>query len=177
MRIEPPTALSKILCGEDRPAHFSGVATVVKRLFERAHPTDVYFGQKDYQQTRVVDWLIQQYFPTIKLHVLPTVRELDGLAMSSRNVYLSKKEHGLALSLSQSLGGLSKLFERGERQVEVLGKFLNEGLNDPDIELRYAEIRDAQNLKSIERIEDSAVAVIAAKIGATRLIDNVLLHV
>src|SRR3990167_2442266 len=94
VRIFPPDSLIQILCGKDRPHHFSGVATVVKRLFEHVKPTDVYFGQKDYQQTRVIHWLIQKMgqAPFVRLHVLPTIREFDGLAMSSRNVYLLPEE-------------------------------------------------------------------------------------
>ncbi len=176
-RIEPPAELASVLCGKDRPDHFLGVATVVKRLFEHVQPTDVYFGQKDYQQTRVIDWLIREYFPEIRLHVEPTVREVNGLAMSSRNAYLSKKERELSLLLSQSLGSMSKLFEQGERRVEVLEKSLRDGLVHPGIDLSYAEIRDAETLASLETVNHSAVAAIAAKIGDTRLIDNVLLNV
>lgn len=176
VRIQPPHELTEVLCGRDRREHFSGVATVVKRLFEVVQPTDVYFGQKDFQQTRVMDWLIRTFFPVIQLHILPTVREEDGLAMSSRNRYLSKKERELALLLSQSLQLLNKLFEQGERRVSVLGNALvRPSLEDPGIELQYAEIRDALNLHPIDEVKGKAVAAIAVKIGKTRLIDNLLL--
>jgi len=170
-RIEPPCELTNVLCGVSRPDHFFGVATVVKRLFEKVRPTDVYFGQKDFQQTRVIDWLIQKYFPQIKLHVLPTIREQDGLAMSSRNVYLNKKERELALSLSQSLRMANKLFEQGECEPKVLEQQLRDAFQSYE----YAEIRDARSLKKINRVESEAVVAVAAKFGKVRLIDNILL--
>lgn len=166
-RIEPPQELTNALCGASRPDHFSGVATVVKRLFEKVQPTDVYFGQKDYQQTRVIDWLIKEFFPKIKLHVCETVREEDGLAMSSRNVYLNDEERKEALKISQYLKGVNKLFEQGKGAVEDL---LREA---PSYE--YAEIRDARTLARIDRVEGAAVLAVAVKFGKTRLIDNIIL--
>ncbi len=167
-RIEPPCKLTNILCGLTRPDHFPGVATVVKRLFEQVQPTDVYFGQKDFQQTCVIDWLIQKYFPQIKLHVCETVREEDGLAMSSRNVYLDKNEREKALVISQSLEGVNKLFEQGEKNVEGL-------LSEVSANYEYAEIRDARSLEKIDRVEGPAIMAVAAKFGNVRLIDNILL--
>ncbi|KKR07687.1 MAG: pantoate-beta-alanine ligase, pantoate-beta-alanine ligase [Candidatus Peregrinibacteria bacterium GW2011_GWF2_39_17] len=172
-RIEPPDALTSVLCGRDRPHHFSGVATVVKRLFEHVQPTDVYFGQKDFQQTRVVDWLIDRYFKGIRLHVLPTVREADGLAMSSRNVHLSGEERKHAVLLYQTLSEVKKRFESGERRVSVLLEAFEVLQNDPLMEVIYAEILEANYLKSISIVDRSAVVFGAVRMGKTRLIDNV----
>jgi pantoate--beta-alanine ligase len=175
--ILPPESLTKVLCGIDRPHHFEGVATVVKRLFEKVKPTDVYFGQKDFQQTRVIDWLINEYFKGVKLHVLPTIRESDGLAMSSRNVYLSDIDRSISLELSRSLGYLNKLFIQGEVDVRRLQLELSNRLNAfPEIEVKYAEIRDAKGLNVLDNIQDDAVVAVAAIVGKTRLIDNIVLH-
>ncbi|MDP2624712.1 MAG: pantoate--beta-alanine ligase [Candidatus Peregrinibacteria bacterium] len=174
-RIHPPTYLTDVFCGIDRPNHFSGVATVVKRLFEKVQPTDAYFGQKDYQQTRIVDWLIQAYSPLIRLHVCPTVREPDGLAMSSRNTYLSSEERTLALQLRKALIGLEESFLSGQRSVEDLEQEFKVSLSSPDLELLYAEIRSAKDLKWLNEIQNKVVAAVAVRIGKTRLIDNVLL--
>ncbi len=166
-RIVPPSELTQVLCGRVRPNHFSGVATVVKRLFEHVQPTDVYFGQKDYQQTRVIDWLIREFFEGMRLHVCPTVREQDGLAMSSRNAYLNSFERDEAAEISQYLQSVNKLFEQGERGVK---KLLAEVPN-----YEYAEIRDAKSLVLVEKIEEPVVLAVAANLGKTRLIDNILL--
>lgn len=176
-RIEPPREFAQILCGKDRPVHFSGVATVLERLFKKIQPTDVYFGQKDYQQTRVVDWLIQEYFSGIRLHVESTVREEDGLAMSSRNVYLTDEDRKEALHLNNALQSVLERFKEGEQDVATLERVLRECLDVPGIRIQYAEIRDSYTLEAISEVKDSAVACIAAKIGKARLIDNVLLHV
>lgn len=174
-RIEPPEHLTQILCGQDRPHHFSGVATVVKRLFEQVQPTYVYFGQKDYQQTRVIDWLIRSYFPGIRLHVLPTVRESDGLAMSSRNLYLTPQQREVAPRLWQSLQLLKNHWKNAECRVAVLLEELRSHLRHPEIELIYAEIRSSENLELLEIVERPAVVAVAIRLGKTRLIDNVLL--
>lgn len=166
--IVPPRDLTDFWCGKVRLGHFAGVATVVKRLFEKVRPTDVYFGQKDYQQTRVVFWLIKEFFKGMRLHVLPTVREKDGLAMSSRNVYLNDDERVLAVSLSQYLDSVNKLFEQGERVVESLLVKIPQSFE-------YADIRDAETLAKIARVERPAVLAVAAKFGKTRLIDNIIL--
>lgn len=167
--VEPPRELTDFWCGKERPGHFAGVATVVKRLFEHVKPTDVYFGQKDYQQTRVIAWLIDEFFKGMKLHVLPTVREKDGLAMSSRNAYLNDGERVLAASLRQYLDYVNKLFEQGERGVDNL-------LATVPGNFEYAEIRDAKTLAKIDRVERPAVLAVAASFGKTRLIDNMVLN-
>src|SRR3990167_9007364 len=131
VRIFPPDSLIQILCGKDRPHHFSGVARVVKRLFEHVQPTDVYFGQKDYQQTRVIDWLIQAYFPSIRLHVEPTVREQNGLALSSRNSYLSAEERHVAPQLHDSLQKVRSYFGEGVRRSAVLLDLFRASLSSP----------------------------------------------
>lgn len=174
--VKPPASLTQILCGVDRPRHFVGVATVLKRLFEHVQPTDAYFGQKDYQQTRVVHWLVRSFFPQMRLHVEETVREEDGLALSSRNVFLSSEEREWARVLPNALRRLKEAFDSGERDLLRLNEVLRVALIHPKIEVRYAELRDAETLQLVENMERPVVALVAVRIGKTRLIDNVLLH-
>jgi pantoate--beta-alanine ligase len=175
-RFHPPDSLTQILCGRDRPHHFSGVATVVQRLFKTVQPTDVYFGQKDYQQTRIMDWLIQKHFPSIRLHVEPTVREADGLALSSRNIYLSIEERAVAPQLGHALQQVQREFENGNRSVQQLVETFHASLYSPLFSFIYAEIRDAETLNEMDFFADRPVVfVVALKLGKTRLVDNIIL--
>lgn len=175
--LAPPSELTQILCGQDRPHHFAGVATVMQRLLQRVQPTDLYMGQKDYQQTRVVQWLLDRTFPSIRLHVLPTVRESDGLAMSSRNVYLSAEERTVAVHLPAALQSVKRLFEQGETSASRLRQLFQSEVRHPKIQVLYAEVCDVSTLHPLVHLTRSGEGIFlaAVRIGTTRLIDNIIL--
>lgn len=170
--IEPPQ-VAKPWEGERRPGHFRGVTTVVLKLFH-AVPADVaYFGQKDYQQATVIRRMVDDLNLAIEIRVLPTVREADGLAMSSRNVYLSDDERRRALAISRSLRKAVQLTEQGERDAGVVRRAMLETLQSGGVDrIDYAAIVAPNTLDSLERLDGPAVALIAAHVGKTRLIDN-----
>jgi pantoate--beta-alanine ligase len=175
--LKPSPELSQILCGRDRPHHFVGVATVMQRLLQRVQPTDLYMGQKDYQQTRVVQWLLARDFSSVHLHVLPTVRESDGLAMSSRNVYLSSEERAVASRLYVSLQAVKDAFEQGEEDITFLQQRFREVLEHPMVHVLYAEARGVSDLRPLVRLTCSGEGIFLAalRIGKIRLIDNLIL--
>lgn len=166
--------ISKTLCGSKRPGHFKGVATAVKRFFDLIMPTRAYFGQKDFQQTLVVKQLVRDFRLKTKIVVCPTVREKDGLAVSSRNSYLSKKERKAATILSKALKLAKKLVANKERNAKQLrAKILKLIKTEPLAKVDYAEVRNAKTLARIKRIEkNKAIIALAVFIGKTRLIDN-----
>ncbi|MAE47259.1 MAG: pantoate--beta-alanine ligase [Planctomycetes bacterium] len=163
--------------GEFRPGHFAGVATIVKRLFEVTQPTRAYFGLKDFQQCLVVrDLALAQGKPEVVL--CPTVREQDGLALSSRNLLLSDEWRAEAPRIQQALRATRALWQQGQREASILRACLVEGLADSALEVEYAAVRDSLNWTRDEP-EGSlvqAVGLVAAKAGEVRLIDNLLLH-
>ncbi|HEY1068110.1 MAG TPA: pantoate--beta-alanine ligase [Pirellulales bacterium] len=172
--VEGPATVG--LEGPLRPGHFRGVATVVLKLFLMVQPDVAFFGQKDFQQTVVVRRMTRDLDVPVEIAVMPTLRDPDGLAMSSRNVYLSVDERAAALVISQALFRVEARVAEGERAAETLLAALRETLaNRPEVAVQYAEIVDCETLAPIERIERPAVALIAAKVGATRLIDNLVL--
>lgn len=167
--------ITKILEGECRPTHFRGVTTVVAMLFNCVNPDNAYFGQKDAQQAAVIKQMVKDLKFDIKVIVCPIVREEDGLAMSSRNVYLNEKERQDALVLSRSLKLAEELINKGEKEA---GKILNEmkkliGSVDTS-RLDYVSIVNAESFEITDKIESdkSYYILIACKIGKTRLIDN-----
>lgn len=168
--------VTKGLCGDCRPGHFRGVATVVAKLFNLVEPDVAYFGEKDYQQLQVIKRMVKDLNFSIEVVGVPTVREADGLAMSSRNTYLSPLERQAALRLSQALKLAQVLYEGGERKAEVikerLRKFLGE---EPLLKCEYIEVREPETLENIELIKGKAVVALAARVGKARLIDNVVL--
>ncbi|MGQ9896923.1 MAG: pantoate--beta-alanine ligase [Acidobacteriota bacterium] len=170
------TRVSQPLCGRHRPGHFRGVATVVAKLLMITLPRRVYFGLKDYQQCRVVAQMARElYFPP-DLVFCPTVREADGLAMSSRNALLSPEERRAAVVLPRSLDLAQKLFEAGETQPTVIAEQVREHLStEPLAEVEYVEVVDAHTLEPITEIVKPAVVAIAARFGQTRLIDSIVL--
>jgi pantoate--beta-alanine ligase len=171
-----PGALAKDLEGAHRPAHFRGVATVVLKLFQLAQPTHAYFGQKDYQQLAVIRRLVGDLDVPVEVVGLPTVREADGLALSSRNVYLTPEERVRALCLSRGLGAVATAFSHGRSAAADLEALLRTEVARGTDSVDYAVIRDARTLEPIERVEAGrAVALIAARVGRTRLIDNAVL--
>jgi pantoate--beta-alanine ligase len=165
--------LARGLDGLFRPGHFAGVATVVAKLFNIVQPDVAIFGEKDFQQLAIVRRLVVDLAMGIEIVGLPTVREADGLAMSSRNAYLSPAERARALSLSQALGAARDRAMAGERDAKALVDGARAAL-DVD-RLDYLELCDAATLAPVSRIESSSVLLVAAFIGRTRLIDNVRL--
>lgn len=168
-----PEALVAGLCGARRPGHFRGVTTVVTKLFNLVQPDRAYFGQKDAQQVAVVQRMARDLDFGLEVVVCPTVREPDGLAMSSRNKYLSGDERTKALALSRALAEARRLVAAGERDARAIRSRLAplfEG--DPAVRLDYLEIVDPSTLEALERIERRALLAIAAFVGKTRLIDN-----
>lgn len=164
--------LSRPLCGASRPGHFRGVATVVAKLFHIVEPDLAVFGEKDYQQLQVIRQMTRDLDLAVEIAGVPTVREPDGLALSSRNKYLTAPERERALCLSRALAEAQALVEAGEagtgRVLERVGAILAEGRAEVD----YAELRDAETLQPVDRICGRVVLALAARIGATRLIDN-----
>jgi pantoate--beta-alanine ligase len=165
--------LSRGLDGAFRPGHFAGVATVVAKLFNIVQPDVAIFGEKDFQQLAIVRRLVSDLAMGIEIVGLPTVREPDGLAMSSRNAYLSTAERTRALSLSRALHAARERASAGERDAKALVEGARAAL-DVD-RLDYLELCDATTLAPLSRIEGPSALLVAAFIGRTRLIDNVRL--
>lgn len=173
--IEPPQ-VGQPLEGVCRPGHFRGVATVVLKLFNIISADKAFFGQKDFQQARVIERMVADLNLPVQVVVCSIVREPDGLAMSSRNRYLSPSERQQALALARALNLVQERFSRGERDAALLKSQMQETLEAAGIErVDYATISDAQTLAEVTQIEAPAVALIAAFVGTTRLIDNCLL--
>ena len=169
-------SLSSILCGEQRPIHFRGVTTIVLKLFNIIQPHEAFFGQKDGQQVIIIKKMLRDLNLDIPIEVVPTAREDDGLAMSSRNVYLSSTERQAAPILYQTLKYLEDMILKGERNVSFLldaGK--NNILKEPLADLHYIDIRSTDDLSPLEEVKGEFIIAVAVKIGATRLIDNVVL--
>jgi len=165
------------LCGASRPGHFRGVSTVVAKLFNIAMPDIAYFGQKDAQQAIIIKRMADDLNMSVEIKVMPVVREKDGLAMSSRNVYLNRKERGRAQSIYKSLKSAKELFNEGERDSKkIINKIKRVINNQPDAKIDYAAIVDAKDLRDIKKISGEALVAVAVKIGKTRLIDNIILN-
>jgi pantoate--beta-alanine ligase len=173
--VEPP-AVSRRLEGEIRPGHFRGVCTVVLKLLE-AIPADIaFFGQKDFQQALVIQHMARDLNLLTAIEVCPIVRDADGLALSSRNRYLSAGEREKALGLSQALARASAATSAGEKKAESLRQQMRETLLHFGVDsIDYVSIANVDTLEELEEIGGHAVALIAARVGATRLIDNALL--
>jgi pantoate--beta-alanine ligase len=168
--------LSKNLCGISRPGHFQGVATVVVKLFNCTKPHVAIFGEKDFQQLAVIKRLVQDLNFDIQIIGIPTVREADGLAMSSRNTYLTEQERRSAASLSQALFKAQELFQNGERDARILIQAAETIITrQKNVSIDYIKICDIQTLQDVNTIAQAAVMALAVKIGTARLIDNVVL--
>jgi len=167
--------LDTILEGAHRPGHFRGVATVVAKLFNIIWAHDAYFGQKDYQQQLLIRRLCRDLCYPVQINTCPIVRDADGLALSSRNVYLSDKERQAALSLSQSLSLAAESIKNGMTPLEARQTMHSHLKQSPLVEVQYATIADAITLEELEQSRSEMVALIAANIGSTRLIDNQLI--
>lgn len=163
--------------GAFRPGHFRGVATVVARLFQIVQPDRAYFGRKDAQQCAVVRQMVRDLNFPIEIIVCPIVREADGLAMSSRNVYLSAEERPAALSLYQSLCHARELIQAGERHSEKIVDEMQQLIaHAPQARIDYIEVVDPDRFTSKPRIEGRSLIALAVRIGSTRLIDNMLIE-
>jgi pantoate--beta-alanine ligase len=175
--VDPPD-VAKELEGKIRPGHFSGVATVVLKLFHLIPAQVAFFGQKDFQQSLVVRRMVQDLNVPIRIEVCPTVREPDGLAMSSRNRYLDHQQRTKATMLWRALSDCKRRFQQGQRRALELEKGMLEILNaSGPTSIDYAVVVCSETLDVIETIDRSAVALIALRIGTTRLIDNELLEI
>lgn len=165
--------LTEGLCGAFRPGHFRGVTTVVLKLFLLVQPTRAYFGEKDYQQLQVVRRMTQDLHLPIEIVGCPIVREPDGLAMSSRNVYLNEAEREQSLSLVRALDLAEGRIQKGERDAARLRELLQEHFaRYPAVRVEYIEFVDAETLEPLDRLRGSVRLALAVRIGRTRLIDN-----
>jgi pantoate--beta-alanine ligase len=170
-----PGPVAEPRCGAVRPGHFRGVATVVTKLFNIVQPDVAFFGQKDFQQCAVIRQLVKDLNLAVEIVTVPTVREPDGLALSSRNSYLSPADRARARCLSQGLLGAQAAYREGERDSQRLIEIARAPMTEVD-QLQYLELRDARTLEAFQGVVEQPVALcVAAYVGATRLIDNVIL--
>lgn len=166
------------LCGATRPGHFRGVTTVVTKLFNLVQPDRAYFGQKDAQQALVLKKMVNDLNMNLELIVLPTVREEDGLAMSSRNSYLSPQNRREAAILYRSLQQAQEMVAGGERDASVIKETITMTIkNNTSALIDYIEITDTRNIKPLAILEGECLIALAVKFGETRLIDNLLVEV
>jgi len=169
--------LSDKLCGKSRPGHFRGVATVVAKLFHIVEPDLAFFGQKDAAQATIIRRMVRDLNLPVEIVVCPIVREPDGLAMSSRNVYLSPQDRKSATVLNRSLTEVKQRFDQGERNATALIKAAKKILaQEPTVRLDYFEIVDPSTLDPAPKLTGPALVAVAALVGTTRLIDNLLLQ-
>jgi pantoate--beta-alanine ligase len=170
--------LTDTLCGASRPGHFKGVTTVVAKLFNIVGPANAYFGQKDYQQAAVIRKMAADLAIPINVVTCPTVREKDGLAMSSRNAYLSPPQRQAALVLWHALQLAKHQVDQGERRAAKMVKTLQDFIRtEPSAEIDYVAIRDPRTLQQVDSLSGTVLIALAVHIGKTRLIDNMLLPV
>ena len=167
--------LTEGLCGAQRPGHFRGVTTVCSKLFNIVRPDFAYFGQKDAQQAVVIKRMVQDLNMPLEIRVCPIVREKDGLAMSSRNQYLTKEERKKALCLHASLQKCRELIEAGERNAATLRTAMQGVYELPEVAVEYIEIVDPETLQGLSELRTLSLVAVAAKVGSTRLIDNMII--
>ena len=172
MRIEAPAVAGYVLEGASRPGHFGGVLQVVMKLFNITKPNRAYFGKKDAQQLLLIEKMVHDYFLPIEIVECDIVRDDDGLALSSRNVYLSPDERKRALAISKSLKRAGKMIMSGQRDTFIIKEEMKKIVEPSVDELEYIEIVD-RKLSPLKVIEDGkSIILVAAKVGTTRLIDN-----
>lgn len=170
------TELTEGLCGASRPGHFRGVTTVVAKLFNLVTPHRAYFGQKDYQQTLVVRRLVADLNFDLDIVILPTVRESDGLAMSSRNVRLTPPQRRAASVVPESLSRAESRVRAGERSAKAVLEEMRAMIGvEPLAQIDYVVLCDPETLRPLDRIEGPALIALAVRFGKTRLIDNLLI--
>jgi pantoate--beta-alanine ligase len=169
--------LAERLEGASRPGHFRGVATVVARLFDLVKPDRAYFGQKDAQQLIVIRKMVADLNMNLEIVAVPTVREADGLAMSSRNTYLNTEERGQAAVLYRALTLVQRLYNEGERDAKAIRQKMADLIKkQPLAQIDYISIADAETLEELDVVKPPALVSMAVKIGKTRLIDNVVVE-
>ncbi len=174
--VRPPRVATR-LEGESRPHHFEGVCTVVLKLFNLGQPHVAFFGQKDFQQTVVIERMIEDLNVPVQIQVCPIVRDPDGLAMSSRNVYLSTEQRQSALGLYRALSAAAEAVRDGETDAHLLMTEMRQTLVDAGVDsIDYAVIADPRELTVLDRIDGPAIALVACRVGQTRLIDNMWLN-
>jgi pantoate--beta-alanine ligase len=167
--------MTDVLCGAHRPEHFAGVTTVVTKLLNMVQPDVAYFGQKDAQQAAVIRKLVRDLDMPVRVEVLPTVREPDGLALSSRNAYLSDEERERALALSRALRAADAAVADGRRDAASVLAAARRELDAGGVDPEYLELRSADDLAPAERVNGRTLLAVAARLGRARLIDNVIL--
>jgi pantoate--beta-alanine ligase len=166
--------LTDDLCGAARPTHFDGVTTVVAKLFSIVGPCTAFFGRKDAQQLAVVTRMASDLDLPVEVVGCPLVREPDGLAMSSRNAYLTNEQRGAALVLSRALYEAVDAMHAGERSARAIADGIRRTIaSERSIELEYVEIRDAELLEPLDRLDGDVLVALAVRVGTTRLIDNI----
>jgi pantoate--beta-alanine ligase len=170
--VDPPSVASQWE-GAIRPGHFRGVTTIVLKLFMMVPAHIAFFGRKDYQQVAVIKGMVDDLNMPIRIETCDTIRESDGLAMSSRNRYLTADERQRALSLSRALNTAKEMISQGERDVSIIEAAMNAVLLAAPVDkIDYAKIVHADTLEPLSQIDSPAVAILAARLGTTRLIDN-----
>ena len=175
-RVQPGPIAAR-LEGAARPGHFVGVATVLTKLFAIVRPDVAYFGQKDFQQLRVVQTVARDLRLAVRIAGCPTVRDPDGLAISSRNRYLSAEHRRSALALSRALRATEEMWSRGERDPAKLREHLKRLAAGQGVALEYMSVADPLTLDELDRPADRALISLAARVDGTRLIDNVLVGI
>lgn len=171
-----PRAVAHRLEGAMRPGHFRGVVTVVAKLLNIVQPQSVYFGQKDAQQLVVIRDMVRSLHMPVEIVACPIVREPSGLAMSSRNSYLSAKQREAAAILHAALTEGQRRWQAGEKSAEVIRQAVKATVaSEPEVVLQYVSVADPQTLEELERVPEEALLSLAARVGKSRLIDNVLL--
>jgi pantoate--beta-alanine ligase len=170
----PPYNLVDCLCGKSRPGHFDGVATVVTKLFNIVTPNYAFFGLKDAQQLFIIKKMVRDLNMNLEIIPCPIVREEDGLALSSRNTYLSNEERTIALTISKSIKYIESLYKKGITDTNTLFDSAISIL-DKNLEVEYIEFRDYDTFEKLSTVKNNTLVAIAAKAGKTRLIDNIIL--
>lgn len=163
------------LCGLSRPGHFRGVATILVKLFNIVKPDIAFFGLKDFQQTVVVKKLVSDLNITMRIKTVETVRDVDGLALSSRNKYLSEEERKKALTIPRSLIMAKEMIESGERSCEKIKEAMKKLLEENGLKVDYAEIVDSDTLEELKEVRFPCAIAVAVFVGQTRLIDNIVI--
>jgi pantoate--beta-alanine ligase len=170
-----PGPEADLLCGASRLGHFRGVLTVVAKLFGIVQPDVAIFGQKDFQQASLIRRMVRDLDMPVEVQTAPTVREPDGLALSSRNVYLTPEERLRALALVRGLRRCQALFDAGETDAQVLQGALRNALEVPGVQAEYADVVDPDTFSPVRHAVPGTLCAVAARVGTTRLIDNLVL--
>ncbi|ADQ05239.1 pantoate/beta-alanine ligase [Caldicellulosiruptor owensensis OL] len=169
--------ITEIMCGKSRPGHFDGVATVVLKLFNIVNPDRAYFGQKDAQQLAVIKQMVKDLNLDVEIVPCPIVREQDGLAMSSRNVYLSEEERKSATVLYRALNLAKEMIEKGEKEVSSIKRAMEEMiLNEEHTKIDYIEFVNSDTFEVVSKVEGKVLIALAVFVGKARLIDNIVVE-